>query len=113
MTREEARLIALEHAKKRVKEFLDSIPNTNECIVQYYWKYKKKYAFLGVRLGGRSAQYFDFKVSRLICSILYNLDMNDETKQALHRCNNKKCTNPKHLYVGTHLNNMADLRHSG
>jgi hypothetical protein len=27
-----------------------------------------------------------------------------------HGCNNKLCVNPEHLYAGTHLQNMMDLR---
>lgn len=28
--------------------------------------------------------------------------------QVLHRCDNKLCMNPDHLYLGTHCNNMTD-----
>lgn len=31
----------------------------------------------------------------------------------LHRCNNKRCTNPLHLYAGDHLQNMADAKRAG
>ena len=31
----------------------------------------------------------------------------------LHKCNNRKCVNPKHLYVGTHQQNMQDMAASG
>lgn len=33
--------------------------------------------------------------------------------QANHRCHNRLCVNPNHLYWGSHADNMGDLRHSG
>ena len=30
----------------------------------------------------------------------------------LHRCNNSMCVNPSHLYLGSHRQNMADLKTS-
>ena len=36
-----------------------------------------------------------------------------EGMHVLHRCNFKPCCNPKHLYLGTHQDNMADLKASG
>lgn len=34
-------------------------------------------------------------------------------EQALHICNTKRCVRPNHLYGGTHVDNMRDLRKSG
>jgi HNH endonuclease len=31
----------------------------------------------------------------------------------LHRCNNPSCCNPKHLYAGTHQDNMEDAKRNG
>jgi hypothetical protein len=31
----------------------------------------------------------------------------------LHRCNNRVCINPEHLYIGTHDDNMRDMANAG
>lgn len=33
--------------------------------------------------------------------------------QVLHKCHNRKCCNPNHLYIGTHMDNMKDRDEAG
>lgn len=37
----------------------------------------------------------------------------DETLHVLHRCDTPRCCNPKHLFLGTHKENMADCKAKG
>ena len=34
-------------------------------------------------------------------------------KKVLHSCDNSKCYNPDHLFTGTQIDNMADMRAKG
>jgi hypothetical protein len=53
------------------------------------------------------------KGSRVIASLYLGLDINDGKTHALHRCDNPNCINPKHIFLGTHLQNMQDMARKG
>lgn len=45
--------------------------------------------------------------------VLFNGSLPEETPLVLHKCGNKLCCNPKHLYAGTHKDNARDEIVSG
>lgn len=49
---------------------------------------------------------------RLAYCIWAGMKMNDE-RLVLHKCNNKRCVNPVHLYAGTQYDNVQDYRRIG
>lgn len=66
------------------------------------YKHLKTKGYPGFLLGDR--QYAAHRVSWKIAhgSI-------DDSLQVLHKCDNKRCVNPNHLYQGTQSDNMGDL----
>lgn len=40
-------------------------------------------------------------------------EMAKENGQVLHKCNNRRCCNPAHLYLGSHADNMVDKANAG
>lgn len=52
------------------------------------------------------------KAHRLAMFFWRNFDLNSEL-WVLHKCDNAICINPEHLYLGTVIDNNADLRASG
>lgn len=65
-----------------------------------YWQYPQLY-FKGKNVRG----------NRLVWTLI-----NGEIPKGMlvcHKCNNPKCLNPDHLYLGTHLDNIQDAIKSG
>ena len=49
-------------------------------------------------------------VSRVLAHLFLNLDIDSRESQALHKCNNPKCVNLEHIYVGTECDNWQDRK---
>ncbi len=61
----------------------------------------KGYGWVSTPIGSRTAH----RVAAYLSGLLDNLT---DTLHVLHRCDNPKCCNPKHLFVGTNNDNVAD-----
>lgn len=88
----------------RARLFSGGVPAQGGCIVWTRYVRPAGYGQMGV---GRKA----LDVHR----ISYALERGDipEGMFVLHRCDNRRCFHPGHLYAGTHADNMRDMHTRG
>jgi predicted XRE-type DNA-binding protein len=74
------------------------------------WKaYINKQGYGWMNVGNKRS-----KPSHRVSALIHNLIQSiDDVLQVLHKCDNRKCCNPHHLFVGTHTDNMKDKAAKG
>ena len=90
----------VESVVKRIKEYLKE---TEECI-EYPILNKDGYGEMQTYLLGKKKHYLMHRVSFQIFS---GIDISSDNI-ICHKCDNPSCINPKHLVLGTHLENIKD-----
>lgn len=83
------------------------IKNDDEC-----WEWKSSligsgYGQFQCRINGIVHRY-----AHRVSWVLYKGDIPDGMK-ILHKCDNRKCVNPNHLFIGTQKDNVADMDQKG
>lgn len=91
-----------EEDKKRFWSKVAVTENDDKC-----WSWEAT----GKRYGSFSIKGSSFKSNRVTYFLSYNIDPKEFS--VMHTCDNPKCCNPKHLSLGTHLENMQDMAKKG
>lgn len=87
-----------------LERFWDKVEKTDNC-----WNWVGKLTFYGYpRLSVKDK----FNTAHRYSYATFNGPIVNDL-WVLHKCNNRKCVNPEHLYLGTHLNNMQDRKVAG
>lgn len=69
------------------------------------WIYDVECRYPQILFAGKQRQ-----INRIVCHLVYNLDLDDLEFKALHKdeCTDTRCYQPEHLYVGTQRENIQD-----
>jgi HNH endonuclease len=93
-------------SNKDVERFKKLVVRKRGC---WKWIGSRVGSYGRMSVGGRKGK--EIRARRISYFLAYGSF--DETLSVLHRCDNPECTNPKHLFLGTQADNLADMRSKG
>lgn len=74
-------------------------------IVNNYWLYQ---GFLRGGYGRITIKGITYDVHRIFAHLYHELNLENSKELSLHKCSNRNCWNPEHLYKGDHFRNSQD-----
>lgn len=77
----------------------------------YCWEWQGAVRPNGYGVMGRNKK--TYRVHRIAYALSKGIHPDNIESLVLHKCHNRKCCNPSHLYKGTHKDNAADCMNAG
>jgi hypothetical protein len=84
----------------------DECWNWTACLVDGYGHY-------WIRFGEHAKHYKAHRVSAYTAGLIPNINSQSNNDQVLHTCDNRKCQNPNHFFIGSNADNMRDRDNKG
>jgi hypothetical protein len=88
----------------QIKRFFERVDKTEKC---WIWTGSKNY------FGYGTANWKGLPSRAHRISWIIHFDKIPKGMHILHKCDNPSCVNPKHLWIGTHTDNMRDRQAKG
>lgn len=94
--------------KKQIINFWNNVVKQDNGCWEHQGCLRKGYPTTRIRLNGTNILWATHRLSWTIINRVIPEDM-----WVLHRCDNPKCCNPEHLFLGTHQDNVDDMNTKG